>query len=250
MVKINDILLYASDKPSVSVASVAEHFASLGEKCTLNAISCKFRRLVNSGVLQKVGWGKFAVAGDAQGQFAPYSDEEMSEIEKPLRREYPFMDNICVWNLLDIKKLSHYVSRLDYIYVEVDRDAVEGVFEKLTASEANKPNGRRVFITPTADECYHYTSNGPAVIVKPLVTEAPVIKYADGTTRASLEKILVDAAVDPDLDPWHDYESYRLYDAAFDRYKVNTAKMLRYAQRRGKKEEISEIINNRKSIYD
>ncbi len=87
-------------------------------------------------------------------------------------------------------------------------------------------------------------------MIKPIVSRAPLLNYKGVKTRASIEKILVDVVIDSDFSVWHDFESLRLYDTAFDGYNINVKRMLGYAQRRGRKQEITEIINDRHQIYD
>lgn len=101
-----------------------------------------------------------------------------------------------------------------------------------------------VFLNPSRDILGKYVSHSKSpIIVIPLVTEAPIHKV-DKVTTCSLEKMLVDIYCDPELfSTFKGAELKRIYQTAFDRYHINTAKMLRYADRRTKKAEVELLIN-------
>ena len=74
------------------------------------------------------------------------------------------------------------------------------------------------------------------ILVKPLVTEAP-LRYEDGIVVPDLEKILVDHEADKEYSFLTDEDIQREYQRAFEVYQVNTSKLLRYAGRKGEKEQ-------------
>ncbi|MCC8113721.1 MAG: hypothetical protein LIP03_06930 [Bacteroidales bacterium] len=246
MITRNDIVLYAKEQKEFSCANLYKHFASSGVKCSKSAVLKLLKRMVDDGELIKPSRGCYRYGGGSKRIFSPYFDEEMAKIEWLIRKEYPFMDNLCIWNINDVKRISHYVAALDVVYVEVDKEAVEGVFTLLDSNIKT----RKCFVTPTINDYARYIKGIPAIVVKPIVSRAPLLNYEGIKTRASLEKILVDAVIDADFSVWHDFESLRLYDTAFDGYNINVKRMLGYAQRRGRKQEITEIINDRHQIYD
>lgn len=245
MVSQNDILQFARDKVTFSANDMVKYFESVGLRFSKGSLYMHLNRLVDAGYLLKPSYGLYSVANETKTRFLPHFNKEMEEIENFIKSNYPFLD-ICVWNLADIKSLSHYVSKADIIYVEVDRDAVEGVFSRL--SEAIK--NRRVFLTPSEDDYPLYINSQPSIVVKPLISQAPLLKYRQCSSRTSIEKILVDVVSDSDFVPWQGYESLRLYETAFDRYNINISKLTRYASRRGKTEEVKQTIEDIKNIED
>ena len=74
------------------------------------------------------------------------------------------------------------------------------------------------------------------ILVKPLVTEAPV-RNEDGIMVPDLEKILVDHEADKEYASLTDEDIQREYQQAFEVYPVNTSRLLRYAGRKGEKEQ-------------
>ena len=79
------------------------------------------------------------------------------------------------------------------------------------------------------------------ILVKPLVSEAPVVDY-EGVLIPELEKVLVDHESDKEYAGRQEAEIQRYFQHAFEVYPVNTSRLLRYAGRKGKKEEIQSRI--------
>ena len=75
------------------------------------------------------------------------------------------------------------------------------------------------------------------ILVKPLITESPVFEN-DGVLIPNLEKRLVDYDADKEYATLTDQDIQREFQRAFELYPINTSRLLRYAGRKGKKEEI------------
>ena len=75
------------------------------------------------------------------------------------------------------------------------------------------------------------------ILVKPLISESPVFER-DGVNVPNLEKLLVDYDSDKEYAALADQDIQRKFQRAFELYSVNTSRLLRYAGRKGKKEEI------------
>lgn len=79
------------------------------------------------------------------------------------------------------------------------------------------------------------------ILVKPIISEAPV--YEDQRVVVpELEKVLVDHSADKEFASLTDEEIQKEYQRAFELYPVNTSRLLRYAGRKGKKEEVQERV--------
>jgi len=123
--------------------------------------------------------------------------------------------------------------------LETDRSAAEAVYDDVR----ELVEGRTVLLRPTEKECRLYASGMPSLLVKDLISEAPVIRV-DGVTTASLEKILVDATIAPEFEFARGAELYTIFENADQMYDIGKKTLLRYAARRGKKEEIEKLIES------
>ncbi|MBR6864123.1 MAG: nucleotidyltransferase family protein [Bacteroidales bacterium] len=75
------------------------------------------------------------------------------------------------------------------------------------------------------------------ILVKPLISESPVFEN-DGVFIPHLEKRLVDYEADKEYATLTGQDIQREFQRAFELYPINTSRLLRYAGRKGKKEEI------------
>lgn len=79
------------------------------------------------------------------------------------------------------------------------------------------------------------------ILVKPIISESP-LAVKEGVSVPELEKVLVDHEADKEYAAMTDSEIQKEFQKAFELYSVNTSRLLRYAARKGKKEEISNRI--------
>lgn len=126
----------------------------------------------------------------------------------------------------------------NYTIIEVEKEAEEQIFNAI--SEWNK----NVYFNPNEEILERYISSNSeeVTIVKNLVTEAPTTKN-NKTTIPTLEKLLVDIIIDKELFAAQQGEIEFIYQSAFKKYAINTAKMKRYAIRRNRETELEKIIN-------
>lgn len=75
------------------------------------------------------------------------------------------------------------------------------------------------------------------ILVKPLISEAPLYEEC-GIPVPELEKILVDHEADKEYAHLTDADVQKEFQRAFELYPVNISRLLRYAGRKGKREEI------------
>jgi hypothetical protein len=242
-----DILDYAKRARTFTCKQMLGDFSKDGKTYSPNTVMSALRRLVKNRVLQKVDRGVFSLSQTVKLSFSAYYDEEMSMIENIIRTQFPFI-RFCVWNSYDIKRFSHYVSNINVIFVDVERECEKSVFTSLINALPDK----HIYLKPTQDDYTHYIFGKPTIVVRTLISEAPLILLGDKSTRVSLEKVLVDSAVDIDFFPFQDYESLRIFRNAYDVCSVNEQKLLRYARRRNKVNLIKNILTevNNTNIFD
>lgn len=81
------------------------------------------------------------------------------------------------------------------------------------------------------------------ILVKPMITESPVL--AEGCISVpSVEKILVDRLSDREYAHCDCKQKQKDFQRAFELYEINMSRLLRYAARKGKKDEIQDAISS------
>jgi predicted transcriptional regulator len=197
--------------------------------------------LVQSGVLQRIGKGKFAL-GEGKN-YVPEISVETKDIFKKLKAEFPFA-NLCVWNTCILNEFMQHQPNRFFVLVETDKETTHSVFYFLR--EINKS----VFIEPTSDILEKYVVNRKNVfIVKPLVSEAPTQNVKDVETT-TIEKMLVDIFSDDVVfSAQQGAEMRTIFTNTFEKYTINQSKMLRYAGRRRKNEELNRFVRTITNLW-
>lgn len=211
-------------------------FESAYPEGSVRSMDTELRQMVVSGLLERTGYGRFRLRPDVKPPYIPLVSPEMKELFWEAKVRCPYA-NVCVWQARALSSFVQHVPNMDVLILETDRAAAEAVYE-----DVRQLAGRRtVLLRPTEKEYRLYASGSPSVLVKDLITESPVI-YVNGVASASLEKMLVDAAIAPEFEFARGSELYTIYENADQMCRINKKTLLRYAARRGKREEIERLI--------
>jgi len=245
MVRQNDIVQYAKHQPTFTRKQMLDDFGKSGIDFSLNTVMVALRRLVQDGTLSKPVRGHYQLTDVGKRTFTPFFDDEMARLSDTLMEDFPFL-RFCVWSSRDINRFSHNILNLNVIWIDVERDGMESVFSTLS----NYDTSRRVFIKPTGTDYERYIIGTPSIVVRPLISESPLITDAKGRQQITIEKILVDVVADPDFFVLQGFEMLRFYHNVHDLCTVNRPKLLRYARRRNCADEITRLLTDMNNIED
>lgn len=193
------------------------------------------------GVLQRIGRGKFTLG---EGKiYIPEISSLTKSIYRKLKIEFPYI-NLCIWNTSVLNEFMLHQPNQFYYLVETDKETTNSVFYFLREIK------KSVFIEPTNDILEKYLFNEKEIfIVKSLVSEAPtqIIKEVNTPT---IEKMLVDIFCDDVIfSAQQGAEMRTIFKEAFTKYTINQSKILRYADRRRKKEDISRFMKTITNLW-
>lgn len=218
---------YASQHESFTKTDLWEWLKET-EQSSFDTMSHMLTQMVKAGDLCRISQGRYSLATEHQQTFLAVLNEKELEVYSKLKQKFPFA-TFCIYNGKSLSSLQHHLSENNITFIETERYAVESVFEYL------KGEGYTVWQNPDSDFIYKYVDlKSDALIVKPLVTEAPT-QEIDGVVVPTLEKLLVDVEKDPCFDYLRGTESTRMYDNARETYNINQTRLKRYAKRRGLK---------------
>lgn len=197
--------------------------------------------LVQSGVLQRIGRGKFTL-GEGKN-YIPETSSATKAIFKKLKAEFTFA-NLCVWNTSVLNEFMQHQPNRFFVLVETDKETTNSVFYFLREIK------KSVFVEPTSDILEKYIVNEKDVfIVKPLISEAPT-QDINGVETATIEKMLVDIFCDDVIfSAQQGAEMRTIFKEAFAKYTINQSKMLRYADRRRKKKELTKFVKTISNLW-
>lgn len=213
-------------------------FESAYPNGSVRSMDTELRQMVAAGMLERTGYGQFRLCPDVKPLYIPVVSPEMKTLYSGIKEKYPYA-KFCIWQARAVSSFMQHVPSIDILILETDRSAVEAVYDDVR----ELVDGRTVLLRPNEKEYRFYASGMPSLLVKNLISEAPVIRV-DGVTTASLEKILVDATIAPKFEFTRGSELYTIFENADQMYHIGKKTMLRYAARRGKKEEIERLIES------
>ncbi len=204
-------------------------------------INWRVYTLVQEGVLQRIGRGKFRLGKGKK--YIPEISSLTKSLFKKIKKEFPYA-KFCVWNTSVLNEFMLHQPNRFFLLVETDKEITNSVFYFLREIK------KSVFIEPTIDLLQKYIVNDKEVVViKPLVSEAPTQKIKKIET-ATLEKILVDIFCDDVIfSAQQGAEKRTIFEEAFEKYTINQSKMLRYADRRRKKLELIQFVKTISNLW-
>ena len=197
--------------------------------------------MVQNGILQRIGRGKFTVGEEKK--YIPEISSTIKTVFKKLKTEFPYT-NICVWNTSVLNEFMQHQPNYIFILVETDKETTNSVFYFLREIK------KSVFIKPTNDILEKYNLNErETFIIKPIISEAPT-QNINGIETVTIEKMLVDIFCDDVIfSAQQGGEMRTIFKNAFEKYTINQSKMLRYADRRRKKEELNQFIKTISNLW-
>ena len=229
-----DIMEYALSQPYFELRELYDYLDKDGNTdITRKTVSWYLTKLVESGKLQRVAHGKYAVGTKQQFIITP-TDAQRS-LNKELKQKWPYA-HFCIYNGNIISPLQHHLSANNITYIETEREAIVAVFNHL------RVEGKVAYLRHTRELIYNYIDmSHPSIFVKPLITESP-IQECSGILVPTLEKLLVDLQKDKDFFYLQEAEGMNIFQNALSLYSINESRLLRYASRRGIRKEIKTII--------
>jgi len=224
------------DVHSLNTNRIAEFYRIREPELKSTTINWRIFTLVQKGVLNRIGRGKYSLG--TSKIYIPEITNKLKTIYSKLKKEFPFLE-VCLWNTSSFNEFMVHQPGRFYIMIEVEKDASESVFFFLKEVKYS------VFIDPTNDLFEKYLPDEKeTLIVKPLVTEAPIQKI-EGVNTTTLEKMLVDVFCDDlILSAQQGSEMRTIFQEAMNKYTLNENRMIRYADRRGKKEPFMNYLSS------
>ncbi len=234
------------DRDSFTTGELKPFLTLPGEEISPVTIRTRLNALKRRGVITPVGRGLYTLK--KLYDYTPEIDQTLRKVYLELRKRLP-LTRICVWRPFWLNEFALHIAFMQTIVVESERETERAVFEVLQESlEKNSSlTGTLLLLNPSAEDVDLYVSGqSPAIVVGRLITEAPV-RESDGVIVPRLEKMLVDLfSGRPVLEPFGGAEMDRVFRNAFNTYALNVNTIIRYATRRGKRQEMADYLTSKK----
>lgn len=188
--------------------------------------------MLEDGTIVRSGRNEYTKAKkDEKKEYSNHYSEEAKQVISCMEEKYLYLD-YRVWELNWLNEFVNHMIGSNRIFVEVEKEACEFVYSDLSIAV-----NQRVLVKPTEKEMLLYCNTNTIVIDK-LISESPMGKER---YNVPLEKLIVDMLSNKMVSLSKD-EYIGALENIQRKYKINKAKILRYARRRGKEEEIKCLL--------
>ncbi len=202
----------------------------------VTTINWRIYNFIRAGILSRIGMGKFKIS--MTKIYIPELSKRIKLLDTVLKRQFPFT-GFCLWQSSLFNEFMVHQPGKFFILIEAERDSLESVFYFL------KDKKFTAFLEPTEDIIDKYfPEDKEPIVIKKLVSEAP-IQIRNGISTTTIEKLLVDVFCDTTIfSAQQGPELINIYKSAFSKYTINENRMLRYANRRQKKESLNIFMDS------
>lgn len=239
MVTTNDILNFAFTHKVFTRKELIVNLKSDKQIGSSGILSEQLNRLLKSGQLIRIDRGVYKLSDNIKKDFSVVCSDEMRQINQQIKTQFPFVE-YCIWSSSTIISYMHHIPNLNLLFVDVEREVAESVFNLL-----NTDSSKRVFLMPSINDFERYIIANDAIIIRPLISESP-LQLAECINTPTVEKILVDIIGDIEFSFLQGSEINHVYKTIFERHSINKRRLMRYAARRGRKEEVEQLLNDNK----
>jgi len=225
---------YFENRESFTTNDVYGFFSQTQPSIKRATVNWRIYNLIQQGLLKRVGRGIYSLG---QGKsFSPILNKKQKNIFARVKNKFPLI-TFCCWHTSVLKEFFQHMSMYDFLLVEVERETIDSVFHFI------KETNNNTFKEPSRDMMENFVlESKDAIVIKSLTSEAPMQKV-DNITVPAIEKIIVDLYADSEIFFFlQGSEMLNIFTNALEKYTVNTDRLLRYAKRRNKGEELKKIL--------
>ena len=231
--QITDFKKHFLDVNLFGVKDIYAFYLKYDKEVKQTTINWRIYKLIDLGILKRVGRGKYSLG--EQKIFTPEITSDIESIYSMVGKQFPYLEK-SIWTTKWLNQWMLHIPNTHLIILEVEKEAEENVFYHLKESRKN------VFLYTEEGIINKYADDDTdIVIIKNLITDSPLqnIKTVEVPT---IEKIVVDLIVDTELfSAYQGRDLDSIIENAVEYYTINNDKLLRYANRRRKKD----IVVNR-----
>ncbi|MEX1001800.1 MAG: DUF6577 family protein [Crocinitomicaceae bacterium] len=219
----------------ITVEDLIRFYEKFEDQVKRSTVDWRIYELNKQGVLHRIARGMYSLA--ETNTYVPNVSRSLKYLYGSIHKQFPYV-NICLWTTKWLNEFMVHQPFHFYTILEIEKEVMESVFYSL------KDQGKEVFLDPSEEVLDKYVANADEpIILTGLTTESPT-QEVNKVITTTLEKMLVDIYCDEKLfGAQQGAELERIYKSAFEKYTISEPKLLRYANRRNKKEEIAELIN-------
>ena len=222
-----------STQETIKSGELVKYIAGIFPDLSKSTIAWKINQLKSEKYIFQSGRGIYTF------NFKPDFQPDLALKSKRIYNKFKSFANsdIVVWDTTMLDIILDCTSVKKSTFLLLQKDELTAVFEQ--AQSLSKP----VFLEPSAEIIQRYIlPQNETIILNSLISETPLQNCGDYLVP-TIEGVLVNAWLISEsfLEPMK-YSIENIYKKAFEKYNVNTKKLLRYASRRDQKKEIEQLL--------
>ena len=229
----------AHDLPRDQIDKETIYKTALRQNSSLKETSIHWliNRLIDEGLLIRTGRNKYQVATeDAKQAYYHTFSAFLQKLVDDLEARFPLIQ-FQAWEAIQFNRFANHQIAKNFYCIEVEKMVENAVYDFL-----REKYDAQVLLKPTKEICEVYMDDG-TIIVQTLISEAPVDR--SDPHHVVLEKLLVDLLADEKMELFLESAEFGgIIQEALDRYVLNESRMLRYARRRNREEELRRHLEN------
>jgi len=245
MSKIIDrqISKHFKDKGHFDRGILSAFLTDLDPEITESALTWRIHDLVNRKVIDQVKLGVYIISD--KEVYKPFVSDKLARLSKIVAKEFDGLD-YCLWSTEWLNDFTRHQMGTFFYILEVEKDFLEEVFNAYSEYKQF-----RVYLDPEDEIMERYVESEISLVIKPLISRSPKQKVAgkekskDEIYVPTLEKILIDVYSDTvTFYAIQGSEMDTLFENALKRYQINFTKLISYARRRNKEEQIKSYLES------
>ncbi len=197
--------------------------------------------LKNKNIIKPLKRGLYVVS--YKPEYKPKISPELIKLAKKITDKFEDTKH-CIWETEWLNEFSQHQASRRIILLEIEKDFIESLYYELKDSSR-----KEVYLNPDdkAIDFYIAESDYP-VVIKKLITRSPIAMRTEKKIKfytPLLEKILVDLFAEEKLFYYlKGSELIHIYENAINNYAINFTKLLSYAKRREREQDIKQFMTN------
>jgi hypothetical protein len=226
---IQELKVAFGNKEYFLVEDLFALYQSFDPTVSKSTVNWRIYTFVKTEVIKRIGRGKYKFGNE--NYFKPQITQKTLEINSFMKANFPYL-NYIIWHISEINSVSQHLINRDTHYLEVEKDAIDPVFEQM------KEKFKYVYRRKSNEDVYFGES---VIVVRSLVTGSPT-QLVEKVPTTSIEKLLVDIFADKEFEFLQGNELTHIFSNAFSKYTINIDKLLRYASRKAKRLQLEKFI--------
>lgn len=230
---IERLLNYFGERNDISLNDLRAFFKKSEPTLPDSTIRWRVHDLVRQSLISRSGRGLYQLSSATS--YIPDLSARVLKISRFIVKNFPDTA-YCAWDSGMINEFAQHISANTFILVDVEREVAESVYFRL------KDEFKGVFLRPAETLINNLLPDFQLpIIVRYLTTESPV-NQVNHIFTVTIEKLLADVFCDMEFNYLAGSERRSVFKNAYSKYTVNENKLLRYASRKGRKDDLHQYI--------